>query len=287
MAKIGALIEKLFKKAGIDTNTDDLKSVFENETEVSDEIAGKVDKSLLTIEAAKSNADLTKYFRKTILGVADEKIDEVITEFGLQPGEDFTEKTNTYEKIKILGKLAVEAGKKSGSAPDKRTADQWAAKEADYNNQIKVLKETATAKENDYKTSRESDLTSFELQKILLGKDYIFPKEMDNNLKITTALGAVTTELNKKGYSLKRNEAGQLIIVNKEGQPAYSETNEAVEPTTFIDGALAQNKLLKINDSSQQQASGSGGATTVVPGNGVKGNSSIVAEIDAQIAQFN
>jgi hypothetical protein len=285
MAKIGTLIEKLFKKAGIDTSNEELKPLFELDTEVADEIVGKVDKSLMTAEAAKNNPEVNKILRQKILAPADAIMDDLIAELGLQPGDDFMAEKNTYEKIAKLTKLASEAGKKATGANNKQTADEFAQKEAAYNKTIKELKDAALAKETEFKTSRENDLTSFELQKILLGKDYVFPKEMDPNLKVTTALGAVQNELTKKGFSVKRNEAGQLVIVNKEGQPAYSDTNEAIEPNTFIDGALAQNKLLKINDANQQQSAASNGTQTI-PSNTPQGNSSIVAEIEAQLAEF-
>lgn len=283
MAKIGTLIEKLFKKAGIDTTTEELKPIFALDTEVSDDTIGKVDKNLLTIEAAKSNSEVNKALRQSILGVADSKMDELIIELGLNPGEEFANNKNTYEKMVQLTKLALESGKKASSTSNK---DDFAKKEADYNKQLKELKDSITTKETEFKNIRDNDLTSFELQKILLGKEYVLPKEMDTNLKVNTALGAVQNELSKKGFSIKRNESGQLVIVNKEGQPAYSDTNEALEPNTFIDGALAQNKLLKINDASQQQQQQASSGATIIQNNKVVGNSAIVAEIEEQLNQF-
>ena len=286
MAKIGTLIEKLFKKAGIDTTTEELKPLFALDTEVSDDTIGKVDKNLLTIEAAKSNSEVNKALRQSILGVADSKLDELIIELGLNPGEEYAANKNTYEKMVQLTKLAHEAGKKSSGANNKQTADDFAKKEADYNKQLKELKDGLAAKETEFKSTRENDLTSFELQKILLGKEYIFPKEMDTNLKVNTALGAVQQELTKKGFSIKRTETGQLVIVNKEGQPAYSETNEALEPNTFIDGALAQNKLLKINDAGQQQQHQASGGATQIQNNQQRGNNAVLAEIEADLNMF-
>jgi hypothetical protein len=281
MAKIGALIEKLLKKAGIDTSTEELKPLFALDAEIADDTVSKVDKSLLTLDAAKNNSEIIKAIKATTLSGADSKLDELITELGLQPSEDFLSNKNTYEKIAIVTKLANEAGKKAGGTGNKQTADEFAKKEADYNKQLKDLKDSLVAKENEFKNTRESDLTTFELKTILSGKNYIFPAEMDTNLKLSTALGAVQQELSKKGFSIKRTEAGHLTIVNKEGQPAYSDNHEALEPNTFIDGALAQNKLLKINDATQQQTTASTGTVTT-PAAG--GNSKIVAELEAQLA---
>jgi hypothetical protein len=286
MAKIGTLLEKLFKKAGIDTSNEELKPLFELDNEVADETVGKVDKSLLTLDAAKSNSEVIKAIKATTLSGADSKLDELITELGLQPSEEFTTNKNTYEKIALVTKLAHEAGKKASGATNKQSADDFTKKEAEYNRQLKELKDSLVAKENEFKTARENDLTTFELKTILSGKNYIFPDEMDTNLKLSTALGAVQQELSKNGLSVKRNAAGQLEIVDKDGNPAYNpKDNVAYEPNTFIDGALAQNKLLKINDANQQHSAASNGTQTI-PSNNTQGNSSIVAEIEAQLAEF-
>lgn len=284
MAKIGTLIEKLFKKAGIDTSNEELKPLFELDTEVADETVGKVDKSLLTLEAAKSNSEIIKAIKATTLSGADSKLDELITELGLQPNEDFIGNKNTYDKISVVTKLAYDAGKKSAGATNKQTADDFTKKEADYNKQLKELRDSLAAKEVEFKKTRENDLTLFDLKTILSGKNYIFPTEMDTGLKLSTALGAVQNELNKKGFSIKRNDAGKLVVVNTDGQPAYSETNEAIEPNTFIDGALAQNKLLKINDVQQHNNSTIG--TQTISAGTQKGNSNVMAEIEAQLAEF-
>jgi hypothetical protein len=284
MAKIGTLLEKLFKKAGIDTTSEELKQLLAIDTEVAEDTFVKVDKSLLSIEAAKNNSEVVKAIKATTLSGADAKLDELIGELGLQPSEDFLSNKNTFEKIAIVTKLANEAGKKAAGSTNKTTADEFAKKEAEYNKQLKDLKDVIAAKENEFKNTRENDLTSFELQKILLGKDYVFPKEMDTNLKVTTALGAVQNELSKNGLSIKRSENGQLQIVTKEGAPAYNpKDNVAYETNTFIDGALAQNKLLKINDPNQQQQSSGSSGADAIDSKQIQGNNAIVAEIQAQI----
>jgi len=286
MAKIGSLIEKLLKKAGIDTSTEELKPLFNLDAEIADDTVSKVDKSLLTVDAAKSNSEIIKAIKATTLSGADSKLDDLITELGLQPGEDYISNKNTYDKIAVVTKLAHEAGKKANGATSKHTADEFQKKEAEYNRQLKELKDSLTAKETEFKTTRENDLTTFELKTILSGKNYIFPAEMDTNLKLSTALGAVQQELSKSGLSIKRNDAGQLIVVDKEGNPAYNpKDNVAYELNTFIDGALAQNKLLKINDAASTQTTASNGTQTIA-NNSRQGNNSIVAEIEAQLAEF-
>lgn len=296
MAKLGTVLERQFKKLGIEI-TDDLKPLVELDTEVSDEVAGKIDKGLLTIEAAKSNPEVNKVLKQQILAGADNKMDELIKELGVTVDEEFVNEKNTYEKIAKLSKALIETGKKKAEAANKegvsetlkKERDAFTAKEADLNKKLKDLTESLTNKETEFKTTRESDLTSFELQKILLGKDYVFPKEMDGSLKVNTALGALNKDLAEKGLVIKRNDAGTLVITDKEGNKAYTDNHEAIDnPLTYIDSVLTSNKLLNINDPNeqqqQQQSSGSGGATTILNNNNAaKGNPALVEEINSQL----
>lgn len=296
MAKLSAILDRQFKKLGIEI-TDDLKPLLELDNEIPDEVAGKIDKGLLTVEAAKTNPDVTKVLKQSILAGADAKMDEVIKELGVTVDEDFANNKNTYEKISLLSKMLHQQGLKKGEANSKEGLSETVKKEreafttekATMQAQLKQLTDSLTAKETEFKSTRENDLTSFELQKILLGKDYVFPKEMDSSLKVQTAMGALNMDLASKGLVIKRNEAGQLVITDKEGQKAYTDKHEPIDnPNNYIDGVLTQNKLLNINDPSkqqQQQQQGPGGNGTI-PNNGQQGNATIVAEIDAQLASL-
>ena len=292
MAKLGAILGRQFKKLGIDI-TDDIKALVELDTEIPDEVGDKIDKGLLTIEAAKTNSEVNKALRKNILSGADQKMDEIIKEMGINPGEDFANETNTYEKIAILSKALHAEGKKKGEGTSKEGASEtlrkereiWTSKETEMQKQLKTLSENLTSKETEFKNTRESDLTSFELQKILLGKDYVFPKDMDSSIKVQTALGALNKDLTEKGLVIKRNEGGSLIITDKDGNPAYINHTPVDSPQSYIDGVLTHNKLLNINDPNQQQQQqqqGQSGSSNLQNG-GANPNAHVLADIQAQI----
>lgn len=283
--KAGILLGKLAQKAGLDTTTEEWKAILTLDNDLPAEAATKIDTGLLSLEAAKNNPEVTKAIKAQVLAGADARMDSLITDLGFTVGDDFANEKNTYEKIAKLTKLALDAGKKVSGTGSKQTADEFAAKEKAYNDEIKSLKDGLKNKEIEFSSTRENDLTNFELQKLLFGKDYVFPKEMDSNVKVNTALSVVQNELAKKGFTFKKNESGQLAIVNKDGAPAYGSDNVALEPNNFIDGVLTQNKLLRINDSGAAgNASGSG--THVIPANGGAKNTAIVNEIDRQLAEL-
>lgn len=289
MAKLGSVLERQFKKLGIEI-TDDLKPLIELDTEITDKVADTIDKGLLTIEAAKINPDVKNALKAQTLAGADAQMDELIKEMGLTVDEDFANEKNTYAKIPKLAKLLHEAGKKKGEGANKENVSevikqertQWTQKEAEFQKQLKQLNETLAAKETEFKTTREGDLTAFEVDKILLGKKYVLPEDMDSSIKIATARGALNKDLQSKGLYLRRNEAGQLVITDKDGQTAYSDKHEKIDnPNNYIDGVLTQNKLLKINDASDQQQNSQQHQNGMVNNNNqqAKGNQAIANEI--------
>jgi NADH dehydrogenase/NADH:ubiquinone oxidoreductase subunit G len=280
--KFGTLLSDLAKKAGVDTTQQDFVSLLSHDIEIPDAIATKLNQGLLNIDAAKNNPDIKKALRAEALNGVDSKISELLEELGItSEATEILEEKNSFEKIAKLTRKVKELESKKAGSTKKEDKDALELKIADLNKELKTAKDSMTAKEKEWQDLRNGDLTNFEIQKKLLGKDYSLPKEMNADLKVNTAQTAINMALQAKGYKLVRNEQGSLQIVDKDGGKAYSDTHEELQVDSFIDGALAQNKLLKVNDQSQ---SGSGNSSTIITNDGSgKGNASIVAEIDGAL----
>lgn len=290
MPAIGTVIKGLLSKVGCDVTKDEFKAVIALTDDIPQPEADLLEKNLLTAQSAESNPDIIGKVRATIFNGMDTRIADLLAENQLEADDDFKNEKSTFEKMAKLTKLAKAAGEKGAAAKSgSKTKLEWEAAEADYNLQLKNLKEGAAKKDTEFAETRKKDLTAFELKTILLGKEYSFPKQMAKNLQISTALQAVTAELTKKGLSINLNDAGELVILNKEGRPAFSDTNVALEPNTFIDGVLAQNNILKIqddNDGAGGEGGGTGKSGEVIIPKGAVGNSEIANEIQQQLASM-
>lgn len=278
--KVGDLIKALFTKAGIDLTKDEIKKVVELTDELPDDIADSVDKALIAVGSAHENTDVIKKVRTVALNAVDKKMDDAIAELGLEMDDDFKGNKNTFDKILLLSKAAKIAGEKK-AAPGTSAKDkiEWADKERELQRLLKEEKDGRINDKKDFDTVRANDGISFELKQLLGGKNYVFPKEMDASIKINTAMGAVQAELAKKGFSINRNEQGQLCILTKDGTPAYSDTHVALEPNTFIDGVLAQNKLLTVTK--EPATPGAGGNEIIADAS--KGNLAVATEIAQEL----
>lgn len=290
--KFGTLFNSLAKKAGIDTTQKEFVDLLATDIEIPDGIATAMEKGLLNIDAAKNHVDVRKAIRTEALNGVDSKVEEMLAELGFTDDDatDIKGEKNSYEKIAKLGRKIKELEEKKAKTSKPADKEAYEKQIADLNRDLKSVKDTFTAKEKEWQGLRENDLTTYEIQKLLLGKEYNLPKEMDAELKVSTAQSAINKSLAAKGFKIVRDaESGGLKIVNKEGLPAYSETNEPLQLPHFIDGALAQNKLLKVNDDQSQNNSGgnTGGHSTTIPGGqGSGGNLNAVASIDSQMKEL-
>lgn len=284
--KVGQLIANLAKKLNLDTTAEEFKEVVGISIEIDDETATKIEKGLLTIDAAKAHKDVRKVIRAEVLNGVDATLAELVEELGVEVDDDFKNETNSFTKIGKLAKRIKDIESKKAANPEQKKEIEKQIEK--LNADLREAKKALADKEAEFKLTRDNDLTNFELQKILLGKNYALPKEMDSDLKVQTALNAVTRELTKKGFKIARTEDGQLTVLNKEGLEAYNEKNEAVKLSDFIDSALAVNKLLAISDPNQQQGGGNNGQHQQhhLSNGGAQPNNAILAEIDAQLQMF-
>lgn len=284
--KFGTLLSDLAKKSGVDTTQQEFISLLSHDIEIPDAIADKLNKGLLSIDAAKNNAEVKKAIRAEALNGVDSKITELLEELGIEEVDDITNEKNSFNKIGLLTKKvqALEAKKASSSKnTDKAEIEKQIA---ELQKQLKTEKENFTAKEKEWQSAREGDLTNFDIQKLLLGKDYSLPKEMDRDLVITTAQSAINKALAAKGFKIVRNEQGQLTVVDKDGNKAYSDSHEEIQLPSFIDGALAQNKLLKVNDQNQNGGGNNGQQSQHISSGGNPSNLNTANAIEQQMKEL-
>lgn len=257
--KFGTLLSNLAKKAAVDVSTPEFIALLSHDIDIPDPIADSINKGLMDINAAKANKDVRNAIRTEALNGVDTKVDELLTELGLSD-EDATPikgEKNSYEKVALLTRKVKELEEKKSKSNKGADKEIYEKQIRELNDSIKAVKADLVKKEKEFNEAREGDLTNFEQYKLLLGKNYVFPDDMDTELKLQTALAAVNKSLQKDGFKMVRNpETGLLTVLKKDGTQAYNDKNELVEASSYIDGALAQNKLLKVTDQRQQQGGG-------------------------------
>lgn len=293
MPQFGALLVSLAGKAGIKKEDETLKKILGfaevAQLELPDEFSNALEQKLLTEDSARANVNV----RSKIIAEALNGIDSELDGFAGELEFDDTVKgqikgiqKNTNEKLRLLREnvknLVAEKGK--GSKKDdavlqaeiKKLNDDAAKIKSDYEKQISDLSSTHSQKEKDWNLK-------FSLVTKPLPKNGL-PAEVN----ILTAKHLVEQEMAKQGISVKYDAAGNATLKRVENgtEMEYFVNNKPVTYSDFIDGVLAQNKFVQINDPTPPNPGNGGNSYTPPSNTNTPVNKSIVSETMENLAKL-
>jgi len=241
----------LFNNLGKRTNTDvsDLTKIIEENDAlktitVPDVVYNTFDHNLLTVEQAKHNTELKKYFTRQALDGVDAKIGDLLGEYEIEP--DAVSSTNSsYEKIKLLADAirTKETAKISASSGDKKVLQE----------EIKKLNDQIVAERTKWKQDMERTVQTHTAEKqdmLLRSKlnSYNYSKQWDRDIALEAAVVGMNKKLNAVGGKVIL-DGGDLKLVNAK-DPALNFTinNQEVQINDFLDKFMAESKLIQVND---------------------------------------
>lgn len=294
--QLGEFISKQAAKSGIPADEPALVELLQIgevfKANIGDDLANKINQSLMTKEAALANPEIRGTIKAETLNGVDAEIFRNATEAQLSE-EDLTalkSVENTSKRIAAFyGKIKELEAKKAGSS--KGADKEVFTKQIDVlNGQIRDLRDSSLKQIEDLKASHDGEITELMVKTVLSGKEYSLPKEMPMDRKVSTVYNVIKDELNAKGVKIVRQD-GQLKLQTKaDGTPYYNESNVAMSVTDFADSVLAANGLQVVNKRQQQQQQQGGGGMPPAGGQGGAGPVNLGGasnEVDTLLAGFN
>ncbi len=252
------LFENLAKKAGVDINDDSFKAISEKikDTEVSEEIATKIESNLYDVESAKQNYTLKQHFTALALNGVDSELLATIDEL-LDGNEDaknelisirstpkraaaLAKKIKELESVKTKadGKGDDEKAKKAQEQIDKLVAE-FKTKEATYLSQIETKEK-----------EKLDTISNFKEELFFSGLKFANDYDLETNQ--TIARIKINKALAEKGAKKIFNfNTGKFEIkrADDESLDYLDERNNKTSFEDFAKGVLTQNKLLAVSDS--------------------------------------
>lgn len=297
MPQFGTLLKSLATKAGLKLEDETLKKILAvsevSTLEVPEEFNNALEQNLLTVESASANTTVrSKLFAEALNGV-DKELDRVVGDFEFDDafkGEYKGIEKNTMEKVRKLSgglKSKLEAAKKkaaeSGTQKDQKEVEVLTKQIEELNRATEQLKVVHKTEIENLKAANLNDRKEFTMRSLLAGKP--LPKNgLSADINILTAKTLIEQAMAKDSLQVMFDEAGQpLLKQRKDGTDIdFFVDNKKVDYSTFIDGVLAQNKFIQVNDPNPTPGPGNNPPTP--PGNPT--NAGIVSEIDAQMASL-
>lgn len=251
--KFGDLINKLSKKSGIAADNkaliDLLSKVELSDTVIPDEIANAIDTALMNVDAAKAHPEVIKKVKGEALNGADAVVAKLIEELGFATEEvaDIVADKNTFSKIEKMIKKTAELTEKKNKSTD--GADKKALqKQID---DLHLSQKDLIKKHQDALTQKETEFNGLiidkELQTLVAAKKLSLPEDMPVATKNSIVMAAIKTELAAKGFQIV-NTNGTMEVKKSDGTDAFDDSHNKIVVTNLIDGVLAQNKLLAVNE---------------------------------------
>jgi hypothetical protein len=297
MPKFGSLLNSLAGKAGIKQEDETLKKLLSMaevaQMDIPDDFSQALEGNLLTVDSAAANTAVrSKLFAEALNG-ADSELDRAFGDFEFDDtfkGEWKSIQKNTNEKVRKLTaalKSKIDTIKKDA---EKGKVDPNAKAEVDaLKNQInelnKSLNDAKVLHQTEIQNLKEQNLNDrkdFTLQSVLSGKP--LPKNgLTPEINILTAKTLVTQEMAKQGLIVHFDGNGQPIIKQRKdgAEIDYYVNNKPVDYASFIDGVLAQNKFIQVNDPTPLNPGGGNNPPANNPPTPTNGQ--VVSEIDSQL----
>lgn len=269
MKTVVDLIKEMAVKAGVDINTDEVKSILDNaalKVEIPDTLFTSIDTSLLSLDAAKNNhKEIKGVYMSQILDGLDKEITRFKDELSI-PDEAFEEIKNertTFKKIGLLvNKIKDLESKKAGSS---NKGDKDA-----YQKQIDELTKALTDKEEYVKKTEEgfknqlSDFKKTQSLKSLISNYKTILDDVDPEVKNTSIITLINKHLQDNNVELVLDEKDNLVLQNADKTTYLGANHQKITPQAFVDTLLAQNKILKTTEVASTATTTPQGQSTTV-----------------------
>ncbi len=268
MPKFTDIIKSIALQSGVSET--EIKPLLENAAigsiEIDDAISTKLTAPRLTIEAAKANPDLIKFFKATSLNGIDAEVLALATQMEL--GDDVVTELksaeNTPKKVAMLAQKIkdIESKKAAGTGDTKKLNEQL----SDLNRQLLEAKTNLTNREAELNAGFERERIDWGFNSLLGTFNYALPKETPIEARIAFGRSLAEKAINEKGLKIVK-ENGTLVLKTSENTD-YFENNIKVGFNDFIQKTLANNKVL----SASGEHTPPGGPTPVIQTHTTDGN---------------
>jgi hypothetical protein len=246
---LGKLLVELLTNAGFDANDDALRDLVTSDIPVPDEASAALKNNLMTLETAKNNMELKKFYHAQALNAVDTELEDWISIYGDPSVKELIKgEKSSYKRMKLtLDKVReLESAKASGSKdPDlEKKLEKYREDIKGLNAQLaKLPQEHQTALES-ARTQAENQILQFALSAELGSKNYA-NADLPN---IEIAQTLISKRLESIGAKLIRDGNNIKLVQSEDPSMAYIKDNKPLSFGSFADSVLGESKMLKVTN---------------------------------------
>lgn len=268
-------LKELAIKAGVKIDDEKIKPLLAAPElagiQIPDELATGIDNGLLSISAAKNNhPEIRGHYVAAAYDGLDKELNRFIEDHKLPDeikSEILAEKSSTKRAVLLAAKIKELEEKKATSGKGEKETLQTQIN--DLNAQLRSEKDKEAGIRAEYEKKLKDKDMSYALRNILGGYKTIYDS-LDGEVKDITLKAIINKSLNADAAEFTVDDSGQLVLRKKDGTNFFGEDNRLLTPKSYLDKIMSRDKILIVNDQSQQQ--NGNGASNHVNKNGQQHN---------------
>lgn len=251
--KLSDFIKNLIIKAGSNPDDENLKAglaAIGPDLEIADEVATSIDNGLLSLATAKnSHPDIKNHYFAQAYNGLDNELQKLIDAEKLPEDivADIKKETSSTKRAVLLAtKLKELEGKKSSTkqGDTQKLNDQI----VDLNNQLRAEKDRIAEIERKH-TGEKKEIRQRHALNQLLGGYKTIHDSLDPSTKAIILNAIIQKNLDSKNALWDIDDSDNLKLVGKDNSNIFGDDNRQLTPKTFLDQVLANEKMLVVNDS--------------------------------------
>lgn len=243
--KFSEWLYNLTAKAKVDKENPQLKEILAipelSNVEISSEFADHLNRNLISFDDAKKHPDIRSVLFSEIMDGFDSSINKFAEEAGLP--EDARTKIKALPKTTERLKAVMDAVKANNAQTG--TEKEWTDKVNALNLEIGKMKADHADALNKAKLGFDNELMQRDISGLFSTYTWA-SKDIDPDVNVLTAKTLFDRELASKNLKVVRSDNGQLELQNADGTHYFDANRNIVPLRGFIDGLLAEKKLLAV-----------------------------------------
>lgn len=247
MPTIGELINNLALKAGIAEDNDELKSLLASPelatVQVPDTLNNTIEKSLLSVEAAKNNhPEIKRKYTADAYNGMDTHLISILGSdtFDAADLDEIKKEVSTSKKYELaIAKLKAAKANAKGADKDAINKELEAAHAA-----AKAAKDEVAAVKNEYE-SKIKNIHRAAAIKAVFGNYKTIYDELPADIKTATMEALINKALQDKNADLTVDDNGNLVLMSKDGSNVFGSNHVQLTPQSFLDQSFAP--ILKVS----------------------------------------
>lgn len=203
-------------------------------------------KDMLTMDAAKNHPDLKKHFFATSMYGVEKDIERLSKDLELtdEDRSQLKQIKGANERLEAFVKLVHERSSKKSPPTDDEKLKKANAEIARLNDQIVKKDEEFAQKENSLKQSYLEKRKEHAMNGLF--QNYNYTDALDPEVQRETAQTIFRNDLKKNNYKIVFNEEDDSLRLTTDQDTEVYRNNKSVTLTQYLDGLLAEKKLLKV-----------------------------------------